>query len=181
MANPVDVTGTVWLRMISENSKWTKWLKNFNGKLTISIGWEFEVQIIFQYCLGKDFIFRIQTISCLIRNVIIEPILGDFNGHSGSLSLNSWSIFDQNFTSCITLLLKLGVFAPAPESLKENGYNIETRAKGSARTTSKLTVESSLQLRTTKLSAYAELMKSEFNNISEILPIFIIFSICCYD
>ena len=36
----------------------------------------------------------------------------------------------------------------------------------------KLTAESSLQLRTKKLSAYAELTSSEFNKISEILPIF---------
>ena len=37
----------------------------------------------------------------------------------------------------------------------------------------KLTRESSLQLGTAKLFAYAELMKSEFNKISEIFPIFI--------
>ena len=37
----------------------------------------------------------------------------------------------------------------------------------------KLTRESSLQLGTAKLFAYAEVMKSEFNKISEIFPIFI--------
>ena len=37
----------------------------------------------------------------------------------------------------------------------------------------KLTSESSLQLGTAKLFAYAELIKSEFNKISEIFPIFI--------
>ena len=37
----------------------------------------------------------------------------------------------------------------------------------------KLTSESSLQLDTAKLFAYAELIKSEFNKISEIFPIFI--------
>ena len=36
----------------------------------------------------------------------------------------------------------------------------------------KLTRESSLQLGTAKLFAYAELMKSEFNKISEVFPIF---------
>ena len=37
----------------------------------------------------------------------------------------------------------------------------------------KLTVESSLQLNTAKLLAYAELTNSEFNKISKIFPIFI--------
>ena len=48
----------------------------------------------------------------------------------------------------------------------------------------KLTVESSLQLGTAKLIAYAELTNSEFNKISEIFPIFLfemVLLICRYD